>query len=61
MEIEKIKIGDKLYYANHRGSGRMEVKKIFKSGNGATRVRGFDKTKGRDISMYPSCLSRKPL
>jgi hypothetical protein len=59
MELDKIKVGDSLYYENHRSSGRMQVKAIIKSDNGATRVVGFDKAKKTEIKMYPSCLSRR--
>lgn len=55
MDIAKITVGKRLAYANHKTSGTFQVTKVGPHpSNGVVWVTGFDKTKKRDIKVFPS-------
>ena len=58
MEAEKVKVGATLAYQLPKASGLLKVTEVYLAKNNSTRVVGIDKETKKQVTVYPSKLSK---
>lgn len=58
MEADKVKVGATLAYQLSKASGVLKVSEVYLAANNSTRVVGIDKETKKQVTVYPSQLSK---